>query len=451
MAAGMILLLSFQIFWLSQRYQDARTELQKDANLMFIETVREVEDSVLNQILLPGKIRSMEGVRQIQSIDVKKIRTTSDTNIELRVRSDLRAGDSTHFFGSVAMFIALDDSSLEVDSSMEWHSSHPEFLSVLEDKFGQKAGKSTLPVSRQLIVIEDQSGLPPESGRFVDIGSGKSYGVELTEYRTHIFRQLWPDILFSVFLFASLLGAFLLMNRSFRQQARLTRIKNDFISNVTHELKTPITTVGVAIEALRNFHVLENPERTREYLDISRHELDRLAILVDKVLKMSLFEQGAPELKLEQIDLKELINDILRSMKLQFDKLTAQVRFQANTAHTMMMGDRIHLTNVIYNLLDNALKYSPGNASIDIELQETANQIQLKVQDQGIGIPAEYRNKIFEKFFRVPNGDRHDVKGYGLGLSYVASVVHKHQGSIGLESQPGQGSCFTIQFPKANG
>ena len=151
----------------------------------------------------------------------------------------------------------------------------------------------------------------------------------------------------------------------------MTQLKNDFVSNVTHELKTPITTVGVAIEALSDFEVLENPERTKEYLDISKHELNRLSILVDKVLKMSLFEKKEPELKLEKINLNSLIRDILNSMKLQFEKLDAKVVFQPLVADANLSGDKIHLTSVLYNLIDNALKYSSSPPEIDIDLKNS--------------------------------------------------------------------------------
>ena len=236
--------------------------------------------------------------------------------------------------------------------------------------------------------------------------------------------------------------------KSLEKQRRLTELKNDFISNVTHELKTPITTVGVALEALSNFNALQNPERTEEYLNISKHELSRLSILVDKVLKMSMFEKKEPELKIEPLDMQSMVQGVLSSMKLQFEKVSAKVNFQTKGNSFFFQGDKIHLTSVIYNLIDNALKYSLTNPEISLLLENTTNQIQLTIADKGIGISNDDQHKIFEKFFRVPQGDQHNVKGYGLGLSYVASVIKKHEGNIKVNSQLNEGTSFIISLPK---
>jgi two-component system, OmpR family, phosphate regulon sensor histidine kinase PhoR len=218
------------------------------------------------------------------------------------------------------------------------------------------------------------------------------------------------------------------------------------VSNVTHELKTPISTVSVAIEALSNFNVLQNPAQTKEYLEISKNELNRLTILVDKVLKMSIFEQKDLALKTEPINFKSLIENVLATMKLQFEKYHAQVDFDFTGNHFSLEGDAIHLTNVVYNLLENALKYS-SEPIISIRLAEENQSICLKIQDNGIGISEEYLPKIFDKFFRVPTGNVHNTKGYGLGLSYVKSVVEKHKGTIAVTSKTGTGSCFIINLP----
>ncbi|MBK7407092.1 MAG: HAMP domain-containing histidine kinase [Saprospirales bacterium] len=264
-----------------------------------------------------------------------------------------------------------------------------------------------------------------------------------------------PQILFALLLFASVLLAFYVVYKSLLKQQRLTELKNDFIRNVTHELKTPITTVGVAIEALSDFNVLDHPERTREYLDISKHELNRLSILVDKVLKMSHFEDAEPELKLADFDFKDLIDEVLNSMKLHFEKLGAQVDFQTQGDVFPIEADQAHLTSVVYNLIDNALKYSPGRPVIHIHLSAHGLDYQLTIHDEGIGIPPEYLDRIFDQFFRVPTGDRHNVKGYGLGLSYVASVIRQHHGRIEVESNPdshrdGKGTQFTITLPRTH-
>ncbi len=259
--------------------------------------------------------------------------------------------------------------------------------------------------------------------------------------------KIAPQILLSFLLVAFTSISFLFLYRNLLAQRRLTLMKNDFISNVTHELKTPIATVNVAIEALRNFDALQSPERTKEYLDISASELQRLSLLVDKVLKLSMFENKDIELQKIHFNLKELVEEVMHSMRLQFQKNKATVSFKTAGEPFTIHADRLHITSVIYNLLDNALKYGGDKPEIKVALAATPQEFKLRVEDTGIGISAEYANKVFEKFFRVPSGDHHNIKGYGLGLSYAAHVVQQHGGSISVESNPGKGAAFIIKLP----
>ena len=153
------------------------------------------------------------------------------------------------------------------------------------------------------------------------------------------------------------------------------------------------------------------------------------------------------ELKYETVDMKEMVDEVVDSLKLQFEKHHAEITVRSQ-GNLVAQADRLHLLSVVFNLLDNALKYSKENLVVKISLQEKENEIALTVADNGIGIEAAYKEKVFEKFFRVPHGDTHNAKGYGLGLSYVASVVEQHKGTIAIESQPGLGTSFTITIPK---
>ncbi len=273
------------------------------------------------------------------------------------------------------------------------------------------------------------------------------YVAQFPEYQAFLFKKTLPQIFFSMLLLGITTLAFWLVYRSLRQQERLTDLKNDFISNITHELKTPIATVSVAIEALQNFNALQKPELTKEYLDISKNELSRLSMLVDKVLKLSVFEQKEPELNKEIIDVAAIVAQVLDSMRLQFEKIGTKISFHtAGSENTFVEADKTHLTSVIYNLLDNALKYNGKN--IRINFQERPDTLQLNIEDDGCGIAAEYQGKIFDKFFRVPTGDIHNVKGYGLGLSYVASVMRQHGGRIEVQSVLEKGSIFSVFLPK---
>ncbi|HYK55551.1 MAG TPA: HAMP domain-containing sensor histidine kinase, partial [Flavisolibacter sp.] len=262
-----------------------------------------------------------------------------------------------------------------------------------------------------------------------------------------LFKRISVPILFSVFLVAFTFLSFSLLYGNLLRQRRLANIKNEFISNITHELKTPIATVSVAIEALRSFNASIDPQRRKEYLDISANELQRLSLLVDKVLKLSMFEKKEVDLRYELLNMEHLVEEVTSSMRLQFEKKGATVNVTAE-GDTTLEGDRLHLVSVMFNLLDNALKYSSDKAEIDIAIKGSGNKLQIMIADSGIGIPSEYHHKIFEKFFRVPTGNLHNAKGYGLGLSYVSHVIKKHAGSIKVESVEGDGSQFFIILPK---
>jgi two-component system, OmpR family, phosphate regulon sensor histidine kinase PhoR len=283
----------------------------------------------------------------------------------------------------------------------------------------------------------------------VIVGFTKPVVYELTLNKTmpYLLKQIAQPILFSLLLLGLTVLSFSLLYRNMQKQKMLAAQKNEFISNITHELKTPIATVGVAIEALKNFNAIDNPQRTKEYLDISQNELQRLSLLVDKVLKLSMFENKELDLKKEPVHMAQLVNEVVDSLKLQFDKKGAVMAVTTN-GNTTIQGDRLHLLSVVFNLLDNALKYSDDKLVVTVHTEGNEKEVILAVTDNGIGIPAEYRDKIFEKFFRVPHGDTHNAKGYGLGLSYVSQVIKKHNGTIRVKSEQEEGTTFIITLPK---
>jgi two-component system, OmpR family, phosphate regulon sensor histidine kinase PhoR len=277
------------------------------------------------------------------------------------------------------------------------------------------------------------------------------YGVKLFDIRGIILKQIAPQILFSVILTFVITAAFIVMYRNLRDQQKLMDIKNDFISNVTHELKTPVATVSVALEALKNFNALNDPKRTAEYLEIAQNELNRLSLMTDKILKTSVFEKNGVQLSFTTVSLDAIVQQVMTSMRLILEKRKIQMSYQKTGSNFMLEGAEEHLINVMYNLIDNAVKYSPDQGEIKIDLTEEESAIEIKVTDHGIGIAQEFQEKIFEKFFRVPSGDLHNIKGYGLGLSYVAGVVASHHGEIKVESEVNLGSTFIITLPKSHG
>lgn len=276
-----------------------------------------------------------------------------------------------------------------------------------------------------------------------------SYQALFNDTRTFLFKQIQWQIIGSLTLFVLLISTFGFIYHNMIRHQRLSDMKNEFISNITHELKTPIATVQVAIEALRNFDAIQNPEKTKEYLDISKAELQRLQLLVDKVLKLSMFEKEAVKMQMARLDLTQLIQEVVQTMRLQFEMQNAVVHVETEGQYFNIQADRVHMISVVYNLLDNALKYSGEKSVITIKLISKSPHIYLQFSDQGIGIPKDYQQKIFEKFFRVPNNNRHNQKGYGLGLSFVAHILLQHGGQITVADNQPKGSIFTIQLPIA--
>lgn len=262
-----------------------------------------------------------------------------------------------------------------------------------------------------------------------------------------IMTKMYGQLLVSLFMTGMVVLAFRFMYKSLKEGQRMAVLKNDFISNMAHELKTPVATVSVAIEALKNFNVLNNPARTKEYLDISGAELNRLSLLIDKVLRINMFEGDKLQMENVPVDLTALTGEVLQAQQLQAEKYQAKLTGNLPEEPVWVNGDRLHLMGVLYNLIDNALKYKSEFPEIEVTLSKNGSSITLSVKDNGPGIAAEYQQRIFEKFFRVPQGERHDVKGYGLGLSYVYEVVQKHHGTIKANCEPGNGCIFTVTFP----
>ncbi|RYU81856.1 sensor histidine kinase [Hymenobacter persicinus] len=257
-------------------------------------------------------------------------------------------------------------------------------------------------------------------------------------------RQMGGLLAGSVALLALTTACFGLMLATILRQKKLSEIREDFVNNMTHELKTPLATVTAAVEALQHFGALQDPAKAQAYLAISRHELERLSGLVDHVLHMAVAEREPLQLAPETVRPAELVAELVAQHQLTAAKA---VRFAVEVAPAAIRCDRLHLRNVISNLIDNAIKYSRDQVTITIQGQPESAGWRLTVTDDGIGIPADYQPAVFDRFFRVPTGNLHLVKGFGLGLYYVRQVIERHGGQLRLHSSPGRGSAFSFWLP----
>jgi two-component system phosphate regulon sensor histidine kinase PhoR len=229
---------------------------------------------------------------------------------------------------------------------------------------------------------------------------------------------------------------------------RIDRIRRDLMNNLTHELKTPISTIGLASEALKDPDMQKDPESFNYYIGLIHEENKRLGLLVENVLQASLAESGKMQLHMQILNVHELIREVLKNVAIQVRKRGGKVDLELDADSALIFADRTHLSNVVFNLIDNSLKYANGALLLKISSRETTDGVELRFQDNGIGIAKEHLGKVFDRLYRVPTGNVHDVKGFGLGLSYVKTVVDRHRGTINVESELGKGSTFILNLQR---
>ena len=263
----------------------------------------------------------------------------------------------------------------------------------------------------------------------------------------YLLKQTGILVIPTVVLTIMLIGIFIFTILIILRQKKLSIIKNDFINNMTHELKTPISTISLASQMLRDNTVTNTPKTIEHISGIIYQESKRLTTQVEKVLQMAVFNEGKLKLKIKEVNLNTLINSVVLNFELRVKAKGGELTIDLKADPAIIRGDEVHITNVLFNLLDNAAKYSKEAPKIIISTHREDGFIILAVKDHGIGIQKEYVGQIFERFYRVPTGNVHDVKGFGLGLSYVKKIIDAHRGKIKVESDLNKGTKFMIYFP----
>lgn len=231
------------------------------------------------------------------------------------------------------------------------------------------------------------------------------------------------------------------------RQKRLSEIQKDFINNMTHEFKTPLSTITISSEVLRDPKIVSTPERLLNYATIIQNESQRLKQHVERVLQMARLEKSDVGLKKESLNIHDLIQEAVQNISVSLQSKGGQVHLELNAKESFASVDKLHFTNVLFNLLDNAIKYNKQSPELLIRTSDSSKQICVEVKDNGIGMSADHLKKIFNRFYRVPTGNVHDVKGFGLGLNYVKLIIEAHKGKVTVESKPGEGSVFRITIP----
>lgn len=256
---------------------------------------------------------------------------------------------------------------------------------------------------------------------------------------------LAPAILFTFILLVTFI---IIIFITFRQK-RLSEMKNDFMNNMTHELKTPVSTISLAAQMLKDGSITKSPDVFKHISNVINDETERLSFQVEKVLQMSLFEKQKATLKLKELDANDIVVTVANTFQIKVERFGGNLDIDLEATESSIYADKMHFTNVLFNLLDNAVKYRKEDVPLELMIRtwNNNNKLYISVEDNGIGIKKEYGNKIFERFYRVSTGNRHDVKGFGLGLAYVKKIIDDHKGSIKTESELGKGTKFIICLP----
>lgn len=432
----------FQAFWLKQTYVREKHTLDLNTDIALRDAVTMLQVSKLKLDRLPsgGKTKRIRIISRGSKVEGEVRMGMQEKEGMVSAINVMRhkVSDSSRPGNAIAFLAGMD--SLQ----------EPITLPEVKKKVSAALLKQNIdiPFDIQQRKAKDILDEPPMNGVTVGLANPVTYTLETGSTASYLLKRIaWP-LLFSVFLLALTVISFILLYRNMLRQKRLSEMKNELIGNITHELKTPVATVSVAVEALKDFNVMSDPARTKEYLGIAGGQLNRLSTLIDKVLRTSMFESGGVVLKPERFNIRDLAAEVTASMHLQTEQTGANINVSSSGEDFTLVADKLHIAGVLHNLLDNALKYQRDNAVININIDATRDDLMITVRDNGPGIPREYLDKIFDRFFRVPKGNLHDVKGYGLGLTYVAHIIDLHHGKIKADSDGGSYTTFIIKLPR---
>lgn len=479
MALSQLLLTLFVIYWLMGQLKDEKHSLHRElrrsfdaSERMMIDSllsthlinpilnkntkdqivIKYVSDSTLNDamykgdpIINPFSTRNRHGRMNI--IEVKDLDSLRKADSSIRVIKISMDSSQSYLHRGVGLFVK------RIEGMSPGRSGRASFFRlkadtlVLKNSFINYLQENEYDFSLTWISGKDKSINNREGIVLYSRVFDKSFSVNIENYQSYLFKAIIPQILFALILLLITLASFRISYLNIKKQKRLLYIKNEFISNITHELKTPVATVKVALEALLDFEMKKDPAVVQEYLEMSLHEINRLDLLVSKVLNNSVLENGGTLFFPKKEDLKMLIDEVLKSQQYRIQKNGVRLQFETELTVAVAELDKIHLQGVLLNLIDNSLKYAGENSIIEINLSQKQHAFEISIKDNGPGIPTEYIEKVFDKFFRVPTNDIHNVKGYGLGLNYAKLVMQHHNGSIFVQNLPEGGCEFILTIP----
>ena len=473
---ALVTVVAFQFYWLNENFTREKSALEIKAGNLFKKAVRDLQ---IKKFDLAGIIKdttfsdgnakvlikhtSESGLQADSSFHKEMVLTTINA-IENK-RSTLimhRATDEKNILITVksrpkAVIVAAADSANFkhglppgpfVDEIIKLNLlQNPLNIADIDSACRIEFEKNNVLIPFTVIKIDSLVANPTNFDVSQNLAKPVTFRLQLDETGRYLIKKLFLPFLFSFGLITLTGFVFALLYQNIRKQERLAQQNENFISNITHELKTPVSTVSAAIEALQNFNATADTRKTQEYLGLAQDELHRLNLLIEKALHFSKFRQSPFDMVPEKLDLRTITETVVNAFKPLAEKTNAQIAIESS-GDLNFCAERMHIVGAISNLLDNALKYTQKEPHIRIKLWSDAYSVHFSIADNGIGIEPAYKSKVFEKFFRVPQGDVHNVKGHGLGLSYVSEVIKLHHGTIQIDSMPTQGTTVYFSLPR---
>jgi signal transduction histidine kinase len=471
MLASQVLLLLFVSEWLRGQYREQERILNNDLQSIFAQTEQRISDSLLDQtvaIILKTPNGSMTGsmeihlaedtdssLAQIRDSVVKQFHISSSEPVD----SIIKPGPDRpgHFERVIIKSVRNTDSNLPYDMKKVLRIA----LMQTANARGMSEKLLTSSIDNRLQLKEFSKDLLKRKYPFTthyDTGTYKSdkhfsfrsntpnaLPIRVSGYQNYLFKTILPQSAFSLLLLLLTAAAFWLAYRNMKRQAQFSEQKDSMMNNISHELKTPVATTKVVLEALNSFNVIDDPARTKRYLQVAEWEMERLENMIDRVMNIMQSESGNISLNKADLNFADVLNRVIKTLQPILTEKNIALQEENIDAQLQISADKVHLAGAIYNILDNAIKY--GGNLIKVSLEARNQMAVLAICDNGPGIPAAYHKKIFESFFRMPTGDIHNVKGHGLGLSYSKYIIEQHGGSIGLENNDEPGATFVISLP----
>ncbi|MEI7980175.1 MAG: HAMP domain-containing sensor histidine kinase [Bacteroidota bacterium] len=411
MTLALIGLMGIQIYWIQNASSVKEANFRRSVTEAMVKVVQKVERMEKNKALLTNQFESMLNFNRHLSYDAFLTKDDLDSLISLVMNS--RGIDTRYEFG-----IYKPEGS--------------QFLIKKSENFQKE-------------LIQKGYAFPLFQN---DIYTSPEYlCIYFPQEKQFLLTELWGMLLISIILIIVIVYSFTYTVATIFRQKRLSEMKNDFINNMTHEFKTPISTISLACEALGDKELRGSGEFLDSYLSMISEENKRLSVMAEKILQTAVIDKGQLKMTREKINVHDIISDVIKNLRIQVEIKDGEIIRNFGATRAVIEGDKVHVTNLFYNLLDNANKYSPRKPLIRISTENVHNGIVFHIEDNGIGIGKNEQKKIFDKLYRVPTGNIHEVRGFGLGLNYVKAIVEEHHGKISLESEVNKGTKFKVFMP----